>query len=96
VPSEVPLLSVSLGALATLAFLVVFNALINDFFWMDIRGSFNFFQSLYFSSARRHTLMQMACQTTVAPRPVPELFKVNDLAPSGGGTAVKKDPAVKF
>jgi hypothetical protein len=37
VPSEVPLVSVSLaGALATLAFLVVFNALINDFFWIDI------------------------------------------------------------
>jgi hypothetical protein len=47
VPSEVPLVSVSLaGALATLAFLVVFNALINDFFWMDIsKGSFNFLQS---------------------------------------------------
>lgn len=36
------------GAVATLAFLVVFNALINDFFSMDIMGSCNFLSKFDF------------------------------------------------
>jgi hypothetical protein len=79
---ELTAFSPSTGVLAILAFLVVFNALINDFFWMDMLGS-----SIFCLPASRLTTYLNAGgvpkkRATLHRNPV---FRISNLQDAGPG-----------
>jgi hypothetical protein len=81
VPSDAPLVLAASPsvAVATLAFLVVFSALINDFFSMDILGSFNLLEILYFNPRSTTYLDADGMPKYVVQWGLSALFRVNEL-----------------